>query len=835
MGANIQLTMTNPQHVNINQEMRDSYLDYAMSVIVARALPDARDGLKPVHRRILFAMHEMGIRPGTPFKKSARIVGEVLGKFHPHSDDAVYDAMARMAQEFSLRYELVEGQGNFGSVDGDRPAAMRYTEARLSRISAELLADIQKETVDFGDNYDGSQEEPVVLPARLPNLLLNGASGIAVGMSTNIPPHNLRELCDAITHLIDNYARRDDIHVADLLEFVKGPDFPTGANILVDEGLRDAYQQGRGRIFIRATAEIVEGDNERFRIVFSDIPYQVNKSTVIERIVELARSGQIDGISDLRDESDRDGMRLVVDLSARAQPTKVLNRLYKYTQLQSSFSVQLLALDNGEPKTLNLKSCLLLYLKHRLEVIRRRSEYELRQLREREHILEGLLRVLEDLDAAIAMIRAAESTEQASEQLRMRFGLSDRQADSVLALRLRRLVALERQKLTDEYAESLIRIEDLEGVLASEARRLTLIREEIVELTENYSDERRTQLLYGESVDFDEADLIRQEPVVIFLTMMGYIKRVPQWVFRAQLRGGKGVIGVATKEDDFPALACSALSLDTLLFFTNQGRVYAERAFCIPERGRTRRGIPLQALLPLREDERITAILPFHPDNARGYFVMVTRAGYIKRVPLSAFANVRPSGLIAITLEESDELGWVRISDGEQEIVVASAGRMSIRFPEDQVSVLGRAARGVRAIRLAEAGQVVGVDVINDNSEFVLIITDQGYGKITRMDAYRAQSRNGIGVQTIARNEDRGEIVAMHVISVSDEILLMSHDGTILRTNVQQINPTGRITQGVRVMNLDDGDCVVAVTVLATLEVEPSPVPANGATAASGD
>ena len=835
MGANIQLTMTNPQHVNINQEMRDSYLDYAMSVIVARALPDARDGLKPVHRRILFAMHEMGIRPGTPFKKSARIVGEVLGKFHPHSDDAVYDAMARMAQEFSLRYELVEGQGNFGSVDGDRPAAMRYTEARLSRISAELLADIQKETVDFGDNYDGSQEEPVVLPARLPNLLLNGASGIAVGMSTNIPPHNLRELCDAITHLIDNYARRDDIHVADLLEFVKGPDFPTGANILVDEGLRDAYQQGRGRIFIRATAEIVEGHNERFRIVFSDIPYQVNKSAVIERIVELARSGQIDGISDLRDESDRDGMRLVVDLSARAQPTKVLNRLYKYTQLQSSFSVQLLALDNGEPKTLNLKSCLLLYLKHRLEVIRRRSEYELRQLREREHILEGLLRVLEDLDAAIAMIRAAESTEQASEQLRMRFGLSDRQADSVLALRLRRLVALERQKLTDEYAESLIRIEELEGVLASEARRLTLIREEIVELSENYGDERRTQLLYGENVDFDEADLIRQEPVVIFLTMMGYIKRVPQWVFRAQLRGGKGVIGVTTKEDDFPALACSALSLDTLLFFTNQGRVYAERAFRIPEKGRTRRGIPLQALLPLREDERITAILPFHPDNARGYFVMVTRAGYIKRVPLGAFANVRPSGLIAITLEESDELGWVRISDGEQEIVVASAGRMSIRFPEDQVSVLGRAARGVRAIRLAEAGQVVGVDVINDYSEFVLIITDQGYGKITRMDAYRAQSRNGIGVQTIARNEDRGEIVAMHVISVSDEILLMSHDGTILRTNVQQINPTGRITQGVRVMNLDDDDCVVAVTVLATLEMEPSPVPANGATAASGD
>ena len=589
--------MTNPQHVNINQEMRDSYLDYAMSVIVARALPDARDGLKPVHRRILFAMHEMGIRPGTPFKKSARIVGEVLGKFHPHSDDAVYDAMARMAQEFSLRYELVEGQGNFGSVDGDRPAAMRYTEARLSRISAELLADIQKETVDFGDNYDGSQEEPVVLPARLPNLLLNGASGIAVGMSTNIPPHNLRELCGAITHLIDNYARRDDINVADLLEFVKGPDFPTGANILVDEGLRDAYQQGRGRFFIRATAEIVEGQNERFRILFSDIPYQVNKSAVIERIVELARSGQIDGISDLRDESDRDGMRLVVDLSARAQPTKVLNRLYKYTQLQSSFSVQLLALDNGEPKTLNLKSCLLLYLKHRLEVIRRRSEYELRQLREREHILEGLLRVLEDLDAAIAMIRAAESTEQASEQLRMRFGLSDRQADSVLALRLRRLVALERQKLTDEYAESLIRIEELEGVLASEARRLTLIREEIVELTENYGDERRTQLLYGESVDFDEADLIRQEPVVIFMTMMGYIKRVPQWVFRAQLRGGKGVIGVTTKEDDFPALACSALSLDTLLFFTNQGRVYAERAFRIPEKGRTRRGIPLTGSL----------------------------------------------------------------------------------------------------------------------------------------------------------------------------------------------------------------------------------------------
>ena len=811
--------------------MRDSYLDYAMSVIVARALPDARDGLKPVHRRILFAMHEMGIRPGTPFKKSARIVGEVLGKFHPHSDDAVYDAMARMAQEFSLRYELVEGQGNFGSVDGDRPAAMRYTEARLSPISAELLSDIQKDTVDFGENYDGSQDEPLVLPARLPNLLLNGASGIAVAMSTNIPPHNLRELCNALIHLIDNYRRVHDLEPAELLEHVKGPDFPTGANILVDEGLRQAYLTGRGRVVIRATAEIVDAGHERMRIVFRDIPYQVNKSAIIERIVELARGGQIPGISDLRDESDRDGLRLVVDLSARAQPTKVLNRLFKFTQLQSSYSVQLLALDHGEPRTLNLKSCLLLFLRHRLAVIERRSAYDLRQLREREHILIGLLRILDDLDAVIALIRGAESTEQAGAALRARYELSERQADAVLALRLRRLVALERQKLADEYADTLLRIEELEAILASEERRLALIREDMVEIRDKYGDERRTRLLYGLSAEFDETDLVRQEPVILMLTRMGYIKRVAQRAFRSQMRGGRGVLGIATKEDDFPHLACSALNLDHVLFFTNQGRVYGERVFRIAERGRTSRGIPIQAFLPLREDERITAMLPHHPGRMNGYFVMATRAGYIKRVPLSAFTNLRHSGLIAMVLSEGDELGWVRISEGGQEIVVASQDRMCIRYREEDVRVMGRATRGVRAKQLEAAGQIVGMDVIGDDREYVLIITDLGFGKITPVADYRTQARYGKGLRTFTDNLERGEIVAMRVIRVSDDILLLSRDGTILRTNANQINPTGRITQGVRVMNLDEGDRVVAVSTMATLEMAPLPLSANGANA----
>ncbi|MCY4107036.1 MAG: DNA gyrase subunit A [Chloroflexi bacterium] len=813
--------MVESNNININQEMRESYLDYAMSVIVARALPDARDGLKPVHRRILFAMHDMGIRPGTPFKKSARIVGEVLGKFHPHSDDAVYDAMARMAQEFSLRYELVEGQGNFGSLDGDRPAAMRYTEARLSSISAELLADIQKETVDFGENYDGSMEEPFVLPARLPNLLLNGTSGIAVGMSTNIPPHNLSEICHAITHLIDHYDSRDDITVTDLLEFVRGPDFPTGGNILVDDGLRDAYQLGRGGIIIRSTAEIVTGPDDRFRIIFSDIPYQVNKSSVIERIVELARGGQIKGISDLRDESDREGLRLVVDLETRAQPSKVLNRLYKYTQLQTRFNVQLLALDQGEPKTLNLKRCLLIYIQHRLEVIRRRSEFDLSHFKDRAHVLAGLLRILEELDDAIRIIRAAQDTPQATMQLCDRFQLSERQAEAVLALRLRRLVALEQLKLADEYQQTRQSIQELEGILASETKRLALIRAEVKELVETYGDERRTQLLVGESIDFDEADLVRNEPVVILLTIFGYIKRVPQWVFRSQLRGGKGVFGVATKQDDLPALACSAISLDTLLFFTNQGRVYAERTFRIPEKGRTSRGVPIQSVLPLREDEKITAMIPFDPEALQGFFVMATRFGYIKRVPIQAFSNVRPSGLIAITLQEGDELGWVRISDGSQELIVASDDRMSIRFTEEQVSITGRTARGVRAMRLAETSQIVGVDLIRDTSDYVLIVTDLGYGKITRMDRYRAQSRNGVGIRTFANNEERGDIIAMHVIRVSDEILLMSRNGTILRTNVQQINPTGRLTQGVKIMNLLEGDRVVAVTVLETVELKP--------------
>ncbi len=807
--------------VSINEEMRGSYLDYAMSVIVSRALPDARDGLKPVHRRILFAMHEMGLRFNTQYKKSARVVGDVLGKYHPHGDGAVYEAMARMVQTFSLRYPLVDGQGNFGSVDGDSPAAMRYTEARLARIASELLVDIGMDTVDFDENYDGSTEEPLVLPARLPNLLLNGASGIAVGMATNIPPHNLRELAAAITHLIDNYERRSEITVDELMAFVQGPDFPTGALVIADEGLREAYATGRGRVVVRARAEIEEADNHH-RIVLSEIPYQVGKTAVVERIVALVREGRIDNIADLRDESDRNGMRLTVELKRNAQPLKVLNQLYKYTQLQGTFSIQMLALVNMQPRALGLKQALQIYVDHRLEVIERRSRHELAKLRARAHILEGLLKALSQIEQVIRCIRSSEDTETARAELMRRFGLDELQANAILEMQLRRLAALEQQKLQDEYDEVMARCTWLEELLASQEKMLALIRADLEELAATYGDDRRTEILHGVSTEFDEADLVRDERVLVSLTTMGYIKRVPSSTYRSQHRGGKGLIGMTTRDEDALTDLIAAGSLDQLLFFSDRGKVYSERAFSIPETSRTGRGISIHAVLPLATGERITTILPVPYTNGSavaGHLVMATRCGRIKRVPLQDMIEVRPSGLIAINLEGNDTLIQVRRTDGDQDVMVVTESGKSIRFHENGVRVMGRIAAGVNSIRLNPGDYVAAMDVINAGDTHQLIVTRFGYGKRTALEQYRPQDRYGLGVRALARSQKTGPVVAMRCLKSSDDILLMSSTGVIIRTSLDEIRETGRSTQGVRVMDLADGASVVGLAVI-DLEVE---------------
>lgn len=800
--------------ININEEMRGSYLDYAMSVIVARALPDARDGLKPVHRRILFAMYDMGLRPGTPYKKSARLVGEVLGKYHPHGDQAVYDAMARMAQEFSLRYPLVDGQGNFGSQDGDKPAAMRYTEARMADIAGELLTDINMNTVDFVENYDGSQEEPTVLPARLPNLLLNGASGIAVGMATSIPPHNLRELCSAITYIIDNYDRTDDITVDDLMQFVKGPDFPTGATIIIDDELKEAYATGKGRVAVRSTAEIEEGRGETFKIVFTSIPYQVSKLSIIERIVALVREGRLEAVRDLRDESDRNGLRLVIELKKFAQPLTVLNQLYKYTQLQSVFSIQMLALVNGEPRTLGLKRSLQIYIEHRYDVIVRRSEYELDRQRARAHILMGLLKAVTNIDLVIQTIRSSPDVETARIQLMERFELSELQANAILDMQLRRLAALERQKLQDEYDQVHARIDYLEDLLSSPHKILGLIRDDVTEISEKYGDERNTDVIYG-TADFNESDLFREENVVISLTQNGYIKRVPARSYRSQRRGGKGVKGMTTREDDTLLDVFFANSHDTILFFSDKGKVYSQKAYKIAETEREKRGTLIQSILPLESDERITAILPVESfDMPDSYFVLATREGRIKRVELHEFEAVRPSGLIAMSLHEGDTLGWVKYTNGNQHVVLVTTNGQSIRFHEEEVRVMGRPAGGVNAMKLSKDDEISGMDVIGELHTHILVVTQKGFGKRTAIEQYSVQGRYGQGARTLARNERTGPIVAMRCINEEDGIMLISKKGIVLRTRLSEIRETGRATQGVTVMNLHRDDEVVGIAIM---------------------
>ncbi len=810
------------QQVDIDEQMRGAYLDYAMSVIISRALPDAFDGLKPVQRRILYAMREMGIRANSAYRKSARIVGEVMGKFHPHGDDPIYEAMARMAQDFSMRYPLIDGQGNFGSVDGDPPAAMRYTEARLGRMAEELLSDIEQDTVAFSDNFDGSLEEPNVLPSRLPNLLLNGASGIAVGMATNIPPHNLGELAEAIVYLVDHYDQVDEVGVDDLMKFIQGPDFPTGGMIVGAEGILQAYSTGKGRIVVRGIANIEDTGRTRSRIVITEIPFQVNKTALIERIAELVRAGKLDGISDLRDESDRRGLSIVLELKRTAQPKAVLNQLFKYTQLQTTFGVQQLALVNGEPRLLSLKRALLAYLEHRRTVITRRSKFELEKARARAHVLDGLLIALANLDEVIDTIRKSPDAETAMLRLVQRFKLSEIQAQAILDLQLRRLAALERKNIETEANEIKDRIAYLEKLLADPKQILGLIKTDMRSVVKDYGDPRRTRIAPDAKEEFSEADLVPDERVLISITARGYVKRVAAGTYKRQGRGGRGVVGHSTRggEDEVDMLL-PAGSLDTVLFFSDKGKVYSEKAYQIPDADRTARGIPMANILALQVGEVITAAVPVPDFEAANFCTMATRRGKIKRVALSEFAAVRPSGLIAISLSKGDTLGWVRLTSGKDEIILVTESGKALRYKEKLVRSMGRPAAGVRAIWLGKGDAVTSMDVADPKAD-LLVVTRNGFGKRTPIKEYPAKGRGTKGVLTLskAKFKETGPVAAARVVDQQDDLTVISSTGIVLRTKVKQIKQAGRATMGVRVMNLKKGDTVASVARIAAKDLE---------------
>lgn len=811
------------QRRDIIDEMRTAYLDYAMSVIVARALPDARDGLKPVHRRILYAMNDMGVRANTGYKKSARIVGEVLGKYHPHSDAAVYDSMARMAQDFSMRYPLVDGQGNFGSIGGDPPAAMRYTEARMDRLAGEMLVDIDKDTVDFVDNFDASLQEPNVLPSRVPNLLLNGSSGIAVGMASNIPPHNLRELVEALSYMIDNYDKMDDITIDDLIQFVKGPDFPTGGYIVGMDGVKDVYGFGRGRITVRGHATIEEMRGDRHRIVINEIPFQTNLTTLIERIADLARSGRLKGVADLRDESDRNGLSIILELRRGAQPRTVLNQLYKFTPLMTTFGAQILALVDGEPHTLTLKRSLHIFIDHRIIVITRRSEFELKKAQARAHILDGLLIALANLDDVIDTIRKSRDVDQARSRLMKGFKLTEIQAQAILDMQLRRLAALERKKIEDEHKEVLKRIKYLEDLLASPKKILAVIKEELKEVSEAYGDERRTKFDMESSADFDEEDLVRDEEILISLTQQGYIKRVVAESYRAQLRGGKGVKGHETKEEDEVLILMPARTKETVLFFSDRGKVYSEKAYRIPEGSRIAKGSLIQNVLAMGANETITATVRVKDFKSAEYCIMATRKGRVKRVALSEFESVRPSGLIAINLADDDELGWVCLTSGRNNIIMITEMGQALRFQENEVRSMGRQAAGVIGIRLRGKDRVTSMAVVEPKKD-LLVVTMNGYGKRTPLSEYATKGRATLGVKTIDTNAIKtiGRIASARVVKKTDDLTIISANGVVLRTSIKDIKKAGRATRGVRVINLDKGDSVASIAVIDAEELSTS-------------
>lgn len=788
--------------------MKRSYLDYAMSVIVERALPDVRDGLKPVQRRILYGMYELGLTPDKPHKKSARIVGDVMGRYHPHGDAAIYEAMVRMAQDFSFRYLLVDGHGNFGSVDGDPPAAMRYTEARLSPLAMEMLADIDKDTVDFVPNFDGTMQQPVVLPARFPNLLVNGSAGIAVGMATNIPPHNLGEVIDGLIMLID----RPEVTVAELMQVIKGPDFPTGGIILGRDGIRQAYETGRGSLQVRARVSIEEAGHGKMRLVVTEIPYLVNKAALIEKIADLVREKKVEGIADLRDESDRHGLRVVIELRRDVSPHVVLNQLYKHTQLQDTFSVIMLALVQGRPQVLNLKEMLQRYLDHQQEVVTRRTRFELTKAEERAHILEGLRIALDHLDEVIALIRSSRTDAEAKEGLMSRFGLTEVQAVAILDMRLRRLTGLEREKIDAEYQELQERITYLRAVLADVRRVLGIIKDELRAIKEKFADERRTEI-GRPAEEIEEKDLIQEEEIVITLTRSGYIKRLPLDSYRAQRRGGRGVIALSTREEDFVEHLLTTTTHTDLFFFTNLGRAYRLRAHQVPESSRQARGTALVNLLALQPGEAINAVIPVRGYGEGQFLFMATRSGVVKKIDLSELEKVRASGVRVILLDEGDEVVGTLLTDGRRQIILVSARGQAIRFPEEEVRPLGRAARGVRGMSLAEGDEVVGLDVVRPEGE-LLTISRQGYGKRTPLEEYRSTSRGGKGVRTLRITAKNGPIVGVRVVSPEDEILLISAAGIIIRTRVRDIPVQGRDTQGVRIMKLEEHDTVKSLAVV---------------------
>ncbi|HZG80152.1 MAG TPA: DNA gyrase subunit A [Brevibacillus sp.] len=790
--------------VDISQEMKESFISYAMSVIVSRALPDVRDGLKPVHRRILYAMHDMGLTPDKPFRKSANVVGEVMANYHPHGDSSIYEAMVRMAQDFNMRYMLVEGQGNFGSVDGDPAAAMRYTESRFSKVALELLRDIDKETVDFVPNYDGRKEEPVVLPSRFPNLLLNGASGIAVGMATNIPPHNLTEVIDGILAMIDN----PDITIQELMKIIKGPDFPTAGEILGYSGIRRAYETGRGSIIMRAKTMIDE-EKGKPRIIVTEIPYQVNKARLVEKIAELVREKKIEGITDLRDESDRKGMRIVMELRRDVIPKVVLNNLFKHTQLQTTFGVNMLALVDGRPRVLTLRDMLYYYLQHQREIIRRRTEYDLKQAEARAHILEGLRIALDHIDEIISLIRSSRTTEEARDGLMTNFSLSYEQAQAILDMRLQRLTGLEREKIENEYQELLAKISELRAILADENKIYAIIHDELVEIKERFGDDRRTEITFDEN-HIEDADLIPEEDVVITLTHDGYIKRLPVTTYRAQKRGGRGVQGLGTKDDDFVEHLYITNSHDTIMFFTNKGKAYRLKGYEIPDLSRTAKGTPIINLIQIEKGERVSAVIPVKDFEGDRYLFFATKKGIIKKTELSSYENIRRVGLIAVNLREDDELIGVRLTDGKQEIIMGTKNGMSVRYKESDVRTMGRNATGVKGITLDDDDDVIDMDVIKPGAE-VLIVTANGYGKRTPVDEYRIQSRGGKGIKTHNVTERSGHVVGLKVVEPEEDLMIITTSGIIIRTEMKGISVMGRYTQGVKLIRLSENEQVGSV------------------------
>jgi len=801
----------NVREVNISQEMRTSFLDYAMSVIVSRALPDVRDGLKPVHRRILYAMNDLGMTSDKPFKKSARIVGEVIGKYHPHGDSAVYEAMVRMAQDFNYRNMLVEGHGNFGSVDGDSAAAMRYTEARLSKISMEILRDITKDTIDYQDNYDGSEREPIVMPARFPNLLVNGATGIAVGMATNIPPHQLGEVIDGVLAI----SQSPEMTTQELMEIIPGPDFPTAGQIIGRSGIRKAYETGRGSITLRAKSIIEETSSGKQRIVINEIPYQVNKARLIEKIADLVRDKKIDGITDLRDESDRNGMRIVIELRRDTNAHVLLNNLYKQTTLQTSFGINLLALVDGQPKVLSLKQCLEYYLEHQKVIIRRRTAYELRKAEARAHILEGLRIALDHLDEVIALIRSSQTAEIARNGLMENYSLSEKQAQAILDMRLQRLTGLEREKIEEEYKGLVDLIAELKAILADNEKVLEIIREELTEIKERFNDTRRTEIVTAGIETIEDEDLIPVENIVITLTHNGYIKRLPASTYRSQKRGGKGVQGMGTNEDDFVEQLISTSTHDTILFFSNKGKVYRAKGYEIPEFGRTAKGIPIINLLEVEKGEWINAIIPVSEFDEDSYLFFTTRHGVSKRTSLSQFANIRNNGLIALSLRDEDELMAVRLTNGEKQIIIGTKKGMLIRFDETDVREMGRTAAGVKGITLSEDDIVVGMEILEPDAN-VLIVTEKGYGKLTPEKEYRVQSRGGKGLKTCKITDNNGPLVAVKATNAEaeEDLMIITGSGVIIRMAVSDISTTGRVTQGVRLIRLGDDEHVATVALV---------------------